>query len=325
LLHSLIAAMTDDLPSEEMPRIPRWILPDGTYHVSTRGVARMPIYLDVDDHRQFLGLLRNVVDRFEWSCHAFCLMPNHYHLLVETTRKQLSRGMQRLNGVYAQGFNAKYGRWGHVFGDRFLSRVVESEEYLAALCAYVIENPVRAGLCAVGGDWPWSASRYKSSAASSVISFTPASACETGQFAFAVSAASPKAAASRPGTRPRTVKRLAVMPVPGTKVTVAEVESCSGGVPACPSAWESAIEKHAACAAAMSSSGLVRPDGSSAREAHVTSRGPNAPLPTRSIVPLPLIRSPCHVTSARRSVAIVIPLARREAVSLEGANVQTSS
>ena len=101
-----------------------------------------------------------------------------------------------------------------------------------------------------------------------------------------------------------------MIPVPGTNVTVADVESCSGGVPAWASACESAIEKHAACAAAISSSGLVRPSGSSAREAHVTSSGPNAPLSTRSIVPAPSMSEPRHVTSARRSVAIVSPSGR---------------
>ena len=98
------------------------------------------------------------------------------------------------------------------------------------------------------------------------------------------------------------------MPVPGTNVTRATVDSDSGGVPACASPCASAIEKHVACAAAISSSGLVRPlDSSSARDAHVTASGPNAPLPTLSIVPLPPIRSPLQVTSAVRCVAIRRP------------------
>ena len=142
-------------------------------------------------------------------------------------------------------------------------------------------------------------------AASSVISGTPASAFETGQPTFAPSAAATKAASSIPGTLPRTVTAILVMPVPGTNVTVEDVSSWSAGVPARASASESAIEKQAECAAAMSSSGLVFPSGSSAREAHVTSRGPNAPLPASWIVPEPSIRVPRQVVLIVRSVAIV--------------------
>lgn len=77
----------------------------------------MAIYRDANDRRNFLSLLAFAVDRCEWTCHAFCLMTNHYHLVLDTTRQNLSDGMQILNGDYAQGFNAKYARWGHVFGD----------------------------------------------------------------------------------------------------------------------------------------------------------------------------------------------------------------
>jgi len=89
-----------------------------------------------------------------------CLMTNHFHLVLETVRPLLSAGMQRLNGRYAGWFNRKYGRTGHLFGDRFGARVVESDSYLAEVCTYVINNPVRAGLCAHPADWPWSASRF---------------------------------------------------------------------------------------------------------------------------------------------------------------------
>src|SRR5439155_20381274 len=101
-----------------------------------------------------------------------------------------------------------------------------------------------------------------------------------------------------------TVSADLVIPVPGTKVTVADVSSRSGGVPDFASPFDSAIEKQDACAAAISSSGLVRPLGSSARDAHVTSSVPNAPLPAPTIVPAPRIRSPRHVPLAVRSVAM---------------------
>ncbi len=143
-----------------MPRIPRSAFPDGLFHVATRGVAKMAIYRDANDRRNFLSLLAFAVDRCEWTCHAFCLMTNHYHLVLDTTRQNLSDGMQILNGDYAQEFNAKYARWGHVFGDRFWSRPLGEDE-LERACLYVLENPVRAGLCKEVEDWPWSACRFE--------------------------------------------------------------------------------------------------------------------------------------------------------------------
>ncbi len=143
-----------------MPRVPRSLFPDGLFHVATRGVAKMPIYHDDNDRRNFLSLLALVVQNYEWTCQAFCLMTNHYHLVLDATREDLSDGMQILNGDYAQGFNDKYGRWGHVFGDRFWSRSLHEDE-LEHVCLYVMENPVRAGLCEAIADWPWSACRFE--------------------------------------------------------------------------------------------------------------------------------------------------------------------
>ncbi len=133
-----------------MARLPRSLLPDGIYHVTTRGVARTAIFLDDDDRRLFLSLLALAIRRYGWRCHAFCLMSNHYHLVVEATRAELSKGMQLLNGRYAELFNAKYRRSGHLFGDRFASRLIQSDSHLAHACAYVLANPIRAGLPAPG-------------------------------------------------------------------------------------------------------------------------------------------------------------------------------
>jgi putative transposase len=131
-----------------MARVPRSELPDeGIFHVGARGAGRIPIFLDDEDRRYFLVLLAVAVAKFEWRCYAFCLMGNHYHLVVEARREELSGGMQLLNGDHAQTFNLKYGRWGHLFGERFWSRLVESDEQLVNTCKYVLENPVRAGLC----------------------------------------------------------------------------------------------------------------------------------------------------------------------------------
>ena len=216
-----------------MARLPRSTFPDyGVWHATTRGVERRAVYLDRDDGRRFLTQLWQAVERLGLHVHALCLMPNHYHLVVQCLRDRLSRALHRVNGVYAEDFNAKYTRSGHLWGDRFALWQVRDDEHLRATCEYVLTNPVRAGLCERTDDWPWCWSRYASSSASSVISGTPASACETGQPFFAASAASRKPSASRPGTLPRTVSALFVIPVPGTNVTTAEVWSRSGGLPA---------------------------------------------------------------------------------------------
>jgi putative transposase len=105
-----------------------------------------------------------VVQRDDWFVHVFCLMTNHYHLVVESLRDELSAGCHRLNGVYAQTFNRRYRRKGHLFGDRFWSGLIEDEEELRDTCAYVLANPVRARLCTEPTDWPWSDSRTERTA-----------------------------------------------------------------------------------------------------------------------------------------------------------------
>ena len=106
------------------PSLPEYAI----FHVTARGAGRMPIYRDDDDRRPSSALLADAVRRFDWSCHAFCLMTNHYHLVVESIRAALSAGMQLLNGIYAQSFNGKYDRWGHVFGDRFWCRPLDEDD-----------------------------------------------------------------------------------------------------------------------------------------------------------------------------------------------------
>jgi REP element-mobilizing transposase RayT len=139
-----------------VPRLPRPQIAGGFYHLGARGVRRTTIYRNPGDYELFAGILTRVVERFEWRCHAFCLMPNHYHLLVETPAPNLSAGMNRLNGLYAQWFNDLYGCSGHVFERRFYSRVVESNYYLYRLARYIVLNPVRARLCEEPSAWRWS-------------------------------------------------------------------------------------------------------------------------------------------------------------------------
>ena len=142
-----------------MPRPPRLQTPGGLYHLGTRGVRRNAIYGNEGDYELFGDIFARVVERFEWRCHTYCLMPNHYHLLVETPAPNLSAGMQRLNSTYAQWFNELSGFSGHVFERRFFSRLVESNYDLLELVRYIVLNPVRAGLGKDASDWPWSSYR----------------------------------------------------------------------------------------------------------------------------------------------------------------------
>jgi REP element-mobilizing transposase RayT len=142
-------------------RVARNALPDGFFHVYARGVPGAgALYRDDEDRLSFIDIFWRVAGREGWTCYALCLMSTHYHVVVESTRERLSAGMERLNGEYARSFNRKHGRFGHVFAERFSTRVVEEEQYLFEVCAYVTLNPVRAGLCARADEWPWSWSAY---------------------------------------------------------------------------------------------------------------------------------------------------------------------
>ncbi|TFH06570.1 MAG: transposase [Candidatus Atribacteria bacterium] len=126
------------------------------HHVTSRGNARAEIFRDDDDRNLFLEILSEVVTRYCWSCHGYCLMSNHYHLLIETPSPSLSRGMQLLNGIYTQKFNRQNKKSGHVFQGRFKAILVEKESYLLELARYVVLNPVRARMVHSASDWPWS-------------------------------------------------------------------------------------------------------------------------------------------------------------------------
>ncbi len=129
------------------------------WHVTARGNERRDVFLDDADRREFLHLLGRSVELFGWKLHAWVLMGNHYHLLVGTPEATLSRGMRQLNGDYAQHFNRRHGRDGHVFQGRFKAILVQREAHLLEVSRYIVRNPVRAGIVTSPGDWPWSSFR----------------------------------------------------------------------------------------------------------------------------------------------------------------------
>lgn len=129
------------------------------YHITARGNAKADIFLDDADRRIFLRILGSTIDRYGWLLHVFCLMGNHYHLLLETPSPNLSRGMRQVNGVYTQCFNRRHKHVGHVFQGRFGAILVERESYLLELARYLPLNPVRAGFVSAAAQWPWSSYR----------------------------------------------------------------------------------------------------------------------------------------------------------------------
>jgi putative transposase len=137
-----------------VPRPPREQRP-GYYHVTTRGNHGAIIYLASDDRHLFLALLNRTARDLSWSIHAWCLMTNHFHLIVEIPSENLSSGMHRVNGVYARWFNERHDRSGHLFERRFSAKRIEGDEQLQNTAEYILQNPVKAGLCSNPFDWPW--------------------------------------------------------------------------------------------------------------------------------------------------------------------------
>jgi len=139
-----------------MPRTPRSHLPaEGIYHVTARGTGRQRIFVTDLDRLDFLDVFDRASRSAGWTCHAWCLMTTHYHLVLETSLTRLSQAMHRLNTAYAQRFNRRHNRRGHLFESRFSSWVIRDETHLGATCDYVLGNPVRAGMSENVGDWPW--------------------------------------------------------------------------------------------------------------------------------------------------------------------------
>ena len=139
-----------------MSRPLRLEFPGALYHVTSRGDRREAIVEDDEDRGCFLDVLGRVVADFNWVCHAYCLMDNHYHLLIATPDGSLAKGMRQLNGVFTQASNRRHGRGGHLFQGRYKAILVDGDAYLLELSRYVVLNPVRAGMVDEPGQWPWS-------------------------------------------------------------------------------------------------------------------------------------------------------------------------
>jgi len=126
------------------------------YHVTSRGDRREDIFVDDDDRLIWLEVFSQVCSRFNWRCHAWCLMDNHYHIVIETIEGNLSQGMRQLNGVFTQKTNRRHNRVGHVFQGRFKAILVQKDAYLLELVRYVVLNPMRAEMVSDMLNWKWS-------------------------------------------------------------------------------------------------------------------------------------------------------------------------
>lgn len=126
------------------------------YHITSRGDRRENIYDDDEDRIKFLTIFESVIKRFNWICHSYCLMDNHYHLLIQTPDANLSQGMRQLNGVYTQSYNRRHQITGHLFQGRYKAIHVDEEAYLLELSRYIVLNPVKANMVEQAEDWCWS-------------------------------------------------------------------------------------------------------------------------------------------------------------------------
>ena len=130
--------------------------PGAVYHVTSRGNEKKAVFKDDQDRENFLRTLQHVNKRYNWLCHAYCLMDNHYHLLIETPDGNLALGMRQANGVYTQLFNNRRHRTGHLFQGRYKAIVIQKDSHLLEVCRYVVLNPVRARMVELPDQWKWS-------------------------------------------------------------------------------------------------------------------------------------------------------------------------
>jgi len=133
--------------------------PGAFYHVTARGIEQRTILETDADRKRFLSYLESAHERYGAIIHVYCLMANHYHLLIETPRANLSRVLHHINGAYTMYFNIRRRRTGHLFEGRYRALLVEKDAYGQALSRYIHLNPVRAGLVRQPSEYPWSSYR----------------------------------------------------------------------------------------------------------------------------------------------------------------------
>ena len=142
-----------------MARPQRLEFPGAIYHLTSRGHEQQTIFADSEDREFFLATFERVAERFNWICHAYCLMDNHYHLVIETLEGKLSIGMRQLNGIYTQNFNLRHHHEGPVMHGRFKAVLLERDSFLLEMCRYVVLNPVRTRDVKLAEKYPWSSYR----------------------------------------------------------------------------------------------------------------------------------------------------------------------
>src|SRR3989304_6243544 len=133
--------------------------PGAVYHITNRGNDKKSVFKDDQDRETFLKVLAFVNKRYHWLGHAYCLMDNHYHLMIETPDGNLSLGMRQLNGVYTQARNKRHNKTGHLFQGRYKAILIQKDTHLLEVCRYVVLNPVRAKMVEKPEDWRWSSYR----------------------------------------------------------------------------------------------------------------------------------------------------------------------
>lgn len=139
-----------------MPRGPRFVFQNAFYHVFNRGINKQPIFLSEADYYFFLRKLLHLKQKYDHSIYAFCLMPNHFHISIQTRKIPISKIMSSLTTSYSMYFNRTYGHFGPVFQNRFKSILIESDPYFLTLSRYIYLNPVKAGLVSDPKEYPYS-------------------------------------------------------------------------------------------------------------------------------------------------------------------------
>lgn len=142
-----------------MARVSRQKSESGIYHVMLRGINKEQIFFDDKDYDKFINILLRCKSICHFELYAYCIMPNHVHLLLKETDESVSQIMKRIGCRFVYWYNAKYERVGHLFQDRFKSEPVEDDSYFLSVLRYIHDNPVAAGLCRKMADYPYSSYR----------------------------------------------------------------------------------------------------------------------------------------------------------------------